>query len=315
MPATRQYKKKFNNKRRFNKKRYAKKQYRPVNKKAQIARLMPIAEGRKSIMQSTSATSMGAEYTVMIPQSWEMFARSGAAEKLDPRQITNGTFSGNTLFMRYVNQQIKINFETIQHYPWPVELRAFWGWCKVPYTTPLRSTDDAVAFNAQGVMNDYNLTQFVQGVIEDIYKGFMPVNDPKKLKILGDKDFYIKGISNQQRNLPTSPPAEPPTPVVWRTLRREITLRPTWKPQRKYHMRPVQAATDAATKPDDFNFTSPPDGVYWTPNQENNDGVWVPFTCFRLKNVAEYGHDQTGALNPLAYPRFVQKNTSYFLDL
>jgi hypothetical protein len=128
-----------------NPKRKAVRAYRAPAKKAMARRIAPIAEGRRLTFTNTSSAHfMGPNLSVenwfvSIPDTWNHMYRENFLDTL-PKQPSSQGFTGKTLFSRYLNQQLKIRFNTINHYTQPVDVHVCYGWCKVPYVTPLQPT-------------------------------------------------------------------------------------------------------------------------------------------------------------------------------
>ncbi len=102
-----------------------------------------------------------------------------------------------------------------------------------------------------------------------------------------------------------------------RCMRRELNFKPTWKPQRKYHMMSatrVAGSSAEPVKPDDFFPTGMDAQGFWTPSNTKNGDLWYPFFAINLVNKDAYGYNNAGETDVEAYPRFVQKNTHYFYD-
>lgn len=314
MPPKRAYRKR----RPYRKKPAAKRQYRkktnaykPANKKATIAKIMPMTEGRKRSWTEPTRT-LAEEWTVQVPNSWEVGAREGAYESTNYQNTENG-FTGNTLFCRYVNEHVKISMETIKYNPQPVVMRIIHGWCKAPYQQPLAAEGNAARKNANGVSYVWNLETFIKQKLAETFTGPLPVNDPKVFKLNFNKQFYFGGRTIST-TIPNADPTKDPT-AVNQTFRKELDFYPKWSPQRKYHMIPVQFGVSTTVKPDDFNFADYKTGAYWTPSPNKNGELWYPFFAIRFNNVAEFGVNQKGEADITAYPKMISKNTTYFLDL
>lgn len=308
-------KKTYRRKRPMRKRRPArKKAYKPRVKRATIKQIMPMAEGRKRAWNNFDTSYLAEEWRVQVPNSWEVCAREAAYENTNYQNTSNG-FTGNTLFCRYINEHVKIGFETIKLNPQPVVMTVMHGWCKAPYQQPLLAEGNAARINANGVSYVWNLQTFIKQKLSEVFSGPMPVNDPKVFKLNFRKEYYIGG-----RTISTTVPNPDPTkaPIAQeQTFRKEIDFYPKWTPMRKYHMIPVQFGTSTTVKPDDFNFTDyTADGsAYWTPSPNKNGELWYPFFAIRFKNVSEFGVDQSGSVDITKYPKIISKNTTYFLDL
>lgn len=310
MPPKRQYKKKTTKRKTtYNKK----KAYKPRAKKATIRSMMPVAEGRKYSVQTTSPFTLATEWLVNIPDSWQKMARENSLEN-QPRANTSNGFTGKTLFSRYLNQHIQINFDNISEIQTPVRMRVLYGWAKTPYNTQFQSvgTDPE---NAQGVLPGYNPELFIQQQLEDIWSGFLPTNDPKRFKLKYNKEFYLKGSQGSAVLFEASGSG---TDAVETTCinRRQLNFYPKWTPNKKYHMVP---ATEAVSTPAE---SSVPDGffddpqTFWTPSNTKNKNLWFPFFAIRFMNYTDYGRNpKSGDVDISVYPHLVQKNTHYFLDI
>ena len=151
----------------------------------------------------------------------------------------------------------------------------------------------AIPTNPQGVLSDFNATGMVQSTLTEIYQGILPVNDPKKLKIKMNKTYYVKGISIPMATLDAAPKLE------YRTVRRDINLRHSWKPNRKYHMVSAQRGSIGTLKPDDYNFTAPSTGAFWTPTIDAMPpyGQWLEEKYDYFKNESKGEHKNSVDLN------------------
>ena len=169
------------------------------NYKRQTAKILqPIAEGRKlAFQQITSARFLGPttpneNWYVTIPETWNQMYRENFLDSL-PKQPASQGFTGKTLFSRYINQQIKVKFDTIQHYTQPVNLHVVYGWCKVPYVTALQSTGSDSAANEYGVIIQHDRSQMITRALAKMYGVMFPVTDPKQFKLMYDKQFQVRG--------------------------------------------------------------------------------------------------------------------------
>ena len=286
--------------------------YKPAQKRATIKQIMPMAEGRKRNWNNFDERYLAEEWTVQVPNSWEVCARENAYEGTNYQNTASG-FTGNTLFCRYINEHVKVNLESIKYNAQPVILRIMYGWCKAPYQQPLLAEGNAARKNANGVAYVWNLETFVKQKLAEVFTGPMPVNDPKVFKLFSNKEYYIGG-KTISTTIPNSDPTKAPV-AVDQTLRKEINFYPKWAPQKKYHMTPVQFGVSTTVKPDDYDFTNYKDGAYWTPDPNKNEDLWTPFFAIRFRNVSEFGIDPSGATSTTAYPKIISKNTTYFLDL
>jgi len=314
MPPKRQYKKK----RATTKKRttYKKKNaYKPRVKRATIRTIMPMAEGRKYSVQTTTPFALAQEWLVNIPNSWQKMAREQSLED-QPRANTSNGFTGKTLFSRYLNQHIQINFDNISEIQTPVRMRVLYGWAKTPYTTQFQSVG-ANAENPQGVLPGYNPESFIQEQLEDIWSGFLATNDPKRFKLKYNKELYISGKQGSAVLFEEDPSGSGTVAVESTCInRRQLNFYPKWSPNKKYHMVPC---TEAVSTPGE-NAT--PDGFFddpqsfWSPSNTKNKDLWFPFFAVRFMNVTDYGRNpKTGEVDISVYPHLVQKNTHYFLDI
>lgn len=295
-----------------NNKKRGKRAYKPANKKAQIKDLMPLAEGRKRSWNNFDTSYLAQEWTVQVPNSWEVCAREAAYESTNYQNTSNG-FTGNTLYCRYINSHFKILFETVKLNPQPVVMRIIHGWCKAPYQQPLLAEGNAARVNSNGVAYVWNLETFVKQKLVEVFSGPMPVNDPKVFKLNYNKTFYLGG-----RTISTEVPSGGGSSKAQdQTFRNEIDVYPKWAPQKKYHMTPVQFGVSTTAKPDDFDFTNyKADGAaYWTPDPNKNGELWTPFVAIRFNNVSEFGVNPDGSTSTTAYPKIISKNTTYFLDI
>lgn len=285
--------------------------YNYNNKKALARALQPVAEGRSMSFISPTQVDLATEWHVTIPNSWEMMPREGALET-QPEQLTSKGFTGNTLFSRYINQHFQINFEKISHIATPVDMRVMFGWAKIPYATQFQAVG-ATAVNTQGVLTSYNPEEFIQLELEKQYSGFLPTNDPKKFKLMYNRTHYIKGSQTTGLISKVGVPGVLPA----RTQRKELNFKPTWKPQRKYHMMSATKVTGSSAlgvKPDDYFPTGMDAQGFWTPSNTKQE-LWFPFLAVRFLNYNDYGYNSAGETDTEAYPAFVQKNTHYFYDL
>lgn len=292
------------------KKKGNKKRYNYGNRKALAKALQPIAEGRQISFAGADLLPLNSEWHVTIPNSWEMLAREGALET-QPEQLTSRGFTGNTLFSRYINQHFQINFEKIAHIATPVQMRVLYGWAKLPYSTQFQAVG-STAVNAQGVLTSYNPEDFISLTLENQFSGHLPVNDPKKFKLMYNKEHYVKGLTiaglTDKLGTPT---------LNTSCMRRELNFHPQWKPQRKYHMMSATKVTGSAAedpKPDDYFPTGMDAQAFWTPSNTKQE-LWYPFLAVRFENWDSFGYNALGSTDANAFPEYVQKNTHYFYDL
>ena len=297
-------------KKRVSRKTTTRKVYKKNYKKATAKILQPIAEGRKFTNQTIDPAMIAQEWNVLVPGSWLSMVREEALATR-PRQNTSNGFTGNTLFSRYLNMHVRMNFNGISQYSNPARFTVMYGWAKVPYTTQFQAVG-AEDLNNQGVLVAYNPTSFIQEQLDDIWSGFLPVNDPKRFKLMYHKTFYHKGVQGDGNVYDA---ADDEMKEVVQVNRRDLNFYPKWRPNRKYHM--MSATTLAGSpsenvKPDDFFEDNK---GFWTPSNIKNGNLWYPFFAIRFLNPLDYGRDGDGSVNIHAYPHIVEKNTHYFYDL
>lgn len=310
MPRPRKYNKKNNNKNN-NKKRVSTRKVYKRNYRKQTAKILqPIAEGRKYSNQTTTPIALAQEWSVVVPDSWEKMIREEALQGR-PRQNTSNGFTGRSIFSRYLNMHVRINFDNISHYAQPVRFRVLYGWAKLPYTTQFQAVG-AQDTNDQGVLVAYNPTQFITEQLEDIWYDFLPVNDPKRFKLKYNKSLYIKGQNGTAQVYNSE---DDKMDEVFHVNRKELDFYPKWAPQKKYHMMPATTLAGSSAediKPDDFFETNK---GFWTPSNTKNEGLWYPFFAVRMLNFADYGRNKDGDVDTNAFPSIVFKNTHYFYDV
>ena len=86
------YQRKTNRKRPARKRRGARKNaYKPSNKKATIKSIMPMAEGRKRAWNNFDTSYLAEEWTVQVPNSWEVCAREAAYEATNYQNTSAGS--------------------------------------------------------------------------------------------------------------------------------------------------------------------------------------------------------------------------------
>lgn len=285
--------------------------YKPSVKKATVRSLMPLAEGRKRTFVDFDTNYLAVEWNVNIPKSSQVWARENAYES-QSQQLTSNGFTGNTLFMRYINAHYQLSFETIRLNAQPVVMRVLYGWCKAPYQQPLLASGNAARMNTNGVRYVWNPDTFVEQKLKEVFDNNLPVNDPKVFKLKHNRQYYLGG-KTIQTNVPGSGPGTTETQL--QTLRQKMDFYPKWSPQRKFHMIPVQFGVSTTVKPDEYDFTNYQDGAYWTPDPSNNKELWIPFFAIRIQNIGEYGVKPDGSTDITSYPKIINKDTTYFLDL
>ena len=315
MPAQKKYQKRRGRKPAAKKRVAKKRPYRRNNRMAVARSLNPIVEGRKLVVAANQTTLLAADWTVIIPNSWEKMPRENALEG-QPEQLTSSGFTGNTLFSRYINQHLQINFDRINHISAPVNMRIMYGWAKIPYVTQYQAVGGNVAGvtrNAQGVLVHYDPTAFVKQALEIQYDGLLPVNDPKKFKMFHNKEYFIRGVQGSGIEFDgMGQPLE-----MNRINRRVLDFYPKWKPMKKYHMMSATAVGGSGSetvKPDDYFPVSPAVQGFWTPDNLKQE-LWYPFFAINFKNHDDYGRDSDGAIDTSAVPNYVQKNSHYFYDM
>lgn len=291
----------------------AKAAYKPQNKRNVIKMLAPIIEKRKyQLIKEDTPTLLNSQEMILIPDVWEKMTREDEFHS-DPTQLTSRGFTGNTLFSRFLNYQQIIEFDAVSQIPYPVELEQIVGWFKTPYLTTEESAG-LVARNNQGVIFNHDMNNFILRKMKNMLNDKFSTIDPKVVKVLHRKVYNVRG---QSIDTADGPGTGFETEVIRKPLRNTYT----WRPNRKYHMRPatlVDGATASAYKPDDPN-------VYWTPSPVKNQDLWIPFVFFRFRNIDKFGKrrgDET--LEPpedpwvpdaTAYPHLYHKETHYFTDL
>lgn len=318
MPVRRGYRRKNtrnnnrNNKRIVNRRKAVRK-YAPKAKQNIVKQLMPVAESRVSALKSPGSENMDVQYRVIIPNVWERMDREGRAATYNTQPIQS-SFSGNTLFSRYINFQSDIVFDNIRHNQEPVNLVVIQGWWKTPYITEAQSKGDILTTrNAQGVLLGYKPEDYLQFQIASMLTDRFDTIDKKKVKIKFMKEYHIAGKSIQVVNKIGLPPGSA-AEIKREAVRRTLTHHFSWKPNRKYHMTPatIRSATDAQNpvnyKPDD------PD-CFWTPSAMKNEELWIPFICYKFKNYTAFGVNEDGEVDANATPQLYHKQSHYFLDL
>lgn len=317
MPSKMKYSNKRQNYKRKNKRRGARgkavKKYAPAQKANIVKSLMPIAESRKYQVRSPTGENLQDQWRTIIPNVWERMQREGLAHSYD-KQETQNSFSGNTLFSRYLNFESQIEFDTIRHIQEPVQLLVIQGWWKTPYITqPQADGNILTTRNAQGVLLDYNPEQYINFQMASMLNDRFDTIDKKKCKIKFMKEYNIVGKAIQVENsIGLLPGADPE--VKRECVRTRLRHNFTWKPQRKYHMTPatIYGSTDtpnpSAFKPDDTN-------CFWTPSAMKNEELWIPFVSYKFKNYTAFGVDEEAAVDANSNPKLYVKQTHYFLDM
>jgi hypothetical protein len=307
-----------------------KKVYNKNYKKQTAKILQPIAEGRKLGMSKTlsakflgpSADATMENWNVVVPETWDNMYRENFLDTLAGQPSSVG-FTGKTLFSRFLNQQIKIRFNTINHYTQPVDVHVCYGWCKIPYVTPLQSIGSADAANVNGVLIAHNRREQIARSLAKMYNVMFPITDPKQFKMVYNKEFQIRGQTVEGLD-----PDDPGTPAVNRIVRKDLDYKISWTPNTKYHMRPATHGDGTngnpppgnELRPDDafanFGIATPPNtSSYWTPSAKMNGDLWTPFFAIQVKNASTYGRDAEGNNCMECYPALFQQNKHYFYDL
>lgn len=316
-------------KNRKNVKRKALAPYRAGAKKAMARKINPIAEGRRlTFTNTTSARFLGPDasvenWYVHVPDTWDHMYRENFLDTL-PNQPSSMGFTGKTLFSRFLNQQIKIKFDTINHYTQPVDVHVCYGWCKVPYVTPLQATGSDSQSNENGVLIAHQRSQQIARNLAKMYNVMFPVNDPKMFKLMYNREFQIRGQTLEGVDL--SDPSAPKATI--QTIRKDLDFNISWKPNTKYHMRSATAGDGSDGSPPPGNSLKPDDGsstymtappanttAYWTPSSKLNGDLWTPFFAFQVKNAVTYGRAPDGNPSIQSYPYLFQQNKHYFYDM
>lgn len=304
--------------------------YNKKYKKNTAKILAPIAEGRKlKFINTTSPKYLGPienteNWQVIIPETWLQMYRENYLDTL-PSQPSSQGFTGKTLFSRFLNQQVKIKFETIEHNNTPVQMHVCFGWCKMPYLTALQSVGSADSRNIKGVLIQHDPNEFIGRSLAQMYNVTFPTTDPKQFKMLYNKEFQVRGENLQAKNVPAGSPPGTAASSISRTVRKDINYKVSWKPNTKYHMTPATrgAGVDGNNDPLSPDTGSATylttaignDTSFWTPSSKNNGDLWIPFFAMQVKNTDSFGHLEDGSSNFTAYPYHLHKNTHYFYDL
>jgi hypothetical protein len=302
--------------------------YRAKNKKAVSKMIQPIAEGRKlSFINTTSPRALGPTVTnenwyVIVPETWDHMYRENYLDTL-PTQPSSKGFTGKTLFSRYLNQKIKVRFDTIRHYAQPVTLHVVYGWCKIPYVTTFQSQGSDSARNTNGVLIQHDREQMITRALSQMYNVMFPVTDPKQFKLLYNREFQVRGETTTGKDFSGQAPVD-----IEQTIRKDLDYRITWRPNTKYHMTPATLGDGSDGNPPPGNDLSPDDGfaqfettqipnttAYWTPSSKKNGDLWTPFFAIQVKNASVFGKNAQGQNDILAYPLVYQQNSHYFYDM
>jgi len=308
--------------------RGARRPYNPAQKKATAKMIQPIAEGRKlRFTNTTSPKYIGPivnteNWQVIIPETWLQMYRENFLDSL-PNQPSSQGFTGKTLFSRFLNQQVKIKFETIEHINTPVQMQVCYGWCKTPYITQLQAVGSVDSRNTKSVLIQHNPREWIARNLAQMYNVTFPVTDPKQFKMMYNRSFQVRGENLQAQSVP--PGTTDPAVSVPKTVRKDLDYSVTWKPNTKYHMISATQgdgtnAMGSVLSPDEGssnyeNTTLTDKTAFWTPSSKNNGDLWIPFFAVQVKNTSSYGHNAEGGNSFTAYPYHLHKNTHYFYDL
>jgi hypothetical protein len=320
MPRQRKYQKRKPMRKRNNKKVTTRKAYNKNYKKQTAKMIQPIAEGRKvNFINTTSpnylAPTLSTEnWQVIVPETWKQMYRENFLDTLD-RQPSSLGFTGKSLFSRYINQQVKIKFDSIKHYTFPPRFHVVYGWCKIPYITALQSQGSDSATNLNNVLIQHDPDLMIQRALAQMYNVTFPTTDPKQFKLMYNREFQVRGEDMSNGN-------------ITEVIRKDLDYRISWRPNTKYHMRPATMGDGSNGNPPPGNDLSPDDGyaafqtnsiptttAYWTPSSKTNGDLWIPFFGVQVKNAENFGRDDKGNVDPTAYPYHLHKNTHYFYDL
>jgi hypothetical protein len=305
---------------RKNKRRGARKApYKPRAKRTTAKMLQPIAEGRKvpfindsSLIKITGPSSHEG-WQVFIPETWNSMYRESFLETLSGAPTSKG-FTGNTLFSRYLTQQIRIKFDQVYHIGVPANFHIVWGWSKIPYITPEQAIGATASTNTHNVLIEHDRKEFIANSLAIMYNQMFPTTNRKQFALKYNKQFQVRGESVNTPRLEAS------------QVRKDLTYHLKWAPNTKYHMRPATSGNgnDSAGNPVGADQGTPafsgPTGPlntasYWTPSSKNNGDLWVPFFAIQLQNPTMFGKDKDGMSDTNAYPTMYQKNTHYFYDI
>jgi hypothetical protein len=314
--------KKNNIKKNNNKKRYNNRRRNPYNakyKKQTAKILQPIAEGRKFTFLNDSSlvkivgSSTNDGWQIMIPESWNHMLREQYLETLDKSPTSTG-FTGNSIFSRFLNQQVKVKFNQVYHIGVPAEFQVVYGWSKVPYITAEASIGADLQTNSNNVLIEYDPELQIGKNLADMYNKTFPVTDRKQVHLMYNRKFQVAGREVNTPRLTAS------------QVRKDLDYRVTWKPNTKYHMRPCTIgdgnnAMGNPVRPDTgivaLNGPTQPTAfeTFWAPSSKKNGDMWIPFFGIRLCNPTDFGKDKDGNADANAYPYLYQKNVHYFYDL
>jgi hypothetical protein len=309
-PARRNNRKNQNNRR--------KQPYRAQNKRNTAKMIAPIAEGRKAsfLNDSSHIKIVGASeddgWQVFIPETFNQMYREQFLETLDKSPTSTG-FTGNTLFSRFITQQLKIKFDNVKHIAEPAGFQVIYGWSKLPYITATQS-EGVTSTNTNNVLIEHEPDDMIAKTLADMYNKMFPTTDPKMFKLFYNRRFQVGGYQVNTTRTPAS------------QVRKDLNYRVKWTPNTKYHMRSATQgngndAMGNPVKPDTGSVTyAGPTGVtgydsYWTPSGKKNGDLWTPFFAIRLTNPENFGVDKDGHADTNAYPILFQKNRHYFFDV
>lgn len=315
-------------KRAYRKKPAAKRRaYKPANKKAQIAKMLPIAEGRKVQRKSLVAQYLAENadtnhWRVIIPHAWLYMFREQYLETF-PTAPTGQGFTGRTLYSRFINLQLKINFEKIRFNPNIVDFRILHGWCKLPYLTSPEALGSDTQKNVNGVKIGYDIADMISEKLDKQFQDVFPKNDPKIFKLNYNRRIQVKGTDGGVMSVNQEAAGQPVKETIIPQLnRRDLEYRVSWRPQKKFHMIPVTtgnglAADGSPISVDDGDIISPinPHKAHWTPSNTTNGELWVPFFAIRPNNTADFGKNPAGEADTSAYPALFHQSTHYFMDV
>ena len=305
--------------------------YKPRAKQRVARQLAPIAESRKlTFINTTTSRLLGPtvdteNWYVHIPETWNNMYRENFLDTLANQPSSQG-FTGKTLFSRIINEKVKIRFNSIQHYMTPPMVHVVYGWCKVPYLTPLQSSGNDMAANENGVIINHDRQSMIGRTLAQMYNTMFPTTDPKMFKLMYNKKFQLRGITLAGKDF-----KDPTAPVTNQlNIRKDLNYNITWKPNTKYHMKPATKGDGSSNpgmpppaiplKPDDGNINFGDAVVnntqaYWTPSSKLNGDLWTPFFAVQITNADTYGRAADGTPDTFAYPYMFQKNNHYFYDL
>lgn len=308
MPAKKGYKK--NNKRKNNRRGARKTNNYNSSRKVNVLKMLqPIVENRKYELESSQAVTLTGQYNITIPDVWEKMQRSDEWQTQD-RQLTQQGFTGTTLYSKYLNLQSIVEFDSINHINVPVRISVIQGWFKTPYLTEAQSSGNNPT-NAQGVLHSVNMSTFIGNQLQGMLQGRFSNLDKKRVVIKFQKEYDVRGVSIETEDGAGG--------IDVTTERKPLKHYFTWKPNRKYHMRPATSISEelsyATVKPDDPN-------AFWTPSSTKNNDLWVPFVFHRFYNSGDFGHTKTVdettgqyTLDANLNPKLWLKQAHYFTDI